>query len=172
MASAQKKVIVRMTGGEIAWGYLSSASFSSSGQIELIEVGARAKVLQINQIQAIYYVKDFNLDDPTDPERLGRRAFPIRPKSEGLWVRLEFQSLAPLEGIIVVDLAFLDTLLDCQGLFLTPPDGRGNTVRLFIPRHSIRSLEVLGLITSPTRKLGEKTAKQAALALQAGLFEE
>jgi hypothetical protein len=172
MASAQKKVIVRMTGDRLAFGYLASGSLLPGAQLELIEVDARVNLIPIKDIQAIFYVKDFNLDDPIEPERLGRRTFPMRPKSEGLWVRLEFHSLAPLEGIVAIDLAFLDTLLECQSFFLTPPDGRGNTVRLLIPRHSIRSLEVLGLVTSPTRKLAEKTAKQAALALQAGLFDD
>jgi hypothetical protein len=172
MASAQKKVIIRQAGGKLAFGYLASSAFISDSHLELIEVDARVNPIPLNEIQAIFYVKDFNLDDAAEPERLGRRTFPIRPKSEGLWVRIEFQSLAPLEGIVTIDLAFLDTLSESRGLFLTPPDGRGNTVRLFIPRHSIRSLEVLGLITSPTRKLAEKTAKQAALALQAGLFDD
>jgi hypothetical protein len=172
MASAQKKVVIRSTGGAIAWGYLASDGFLQDEKLELIEIDARAKLLLLNEVQAVSYVKDFNLDDPVDPERLGRRSFLIRPKLEGLWVRIEFHELAPLEGIVTVDLPFLDTLLKNQGIFLTPPDGRGNTVRLFIPRHSIRSLEVLGFISSPTRKLAEKTAKQAALALQAGLFEE
>jgi hypothetical protein len=175
MASAQKKVIVRLAGGALAWGYLAQAGFISAGpdgdQIELIEVDARAKSILLKEITAIFYVKDFNLDDQTEPERLGRRSFPARPRSEGLWVKVEFNELAPLEGVVSFDLAFIDGLLESKGIFMTPPDGRSNAVKLFIPRSSIRGLEVLGWVSSPTKKLAEKTAKQAALALQAGLFE-
>jgi hypothetical protein len=172
MAPAQKKVVIRTANDGLVRGYLAADGFLEGNEVHLIEVDARVKSIAFSEINAIFYVKDFNFDDGDDPERLGRRAFPVRPKAEGLWVRIEFRALAPLEGIVTVDLSFIDTLLEYRGIFLTPPDGRGNTVRLFVPRHSIRSLEVLGLITSPTRKLAEKAAKQAALALQAGLFDE
>lgn len=172
MAAAQKKVVVRMNGGSLAWGYLPQSDFLANGNVDLIEVDARAKHLPISKIVAIFYVKDFNLNDRADPERLGRRSFPIRPRGEGLWIRLEFHEMPPLEGLLHLDLSFLDDLLQTSGLFLTPPDRHSNTLRLFVPRSSIRTFEVLGWVSSPTRTLAAKTAKQAALALQAGLFEQ
>ena len=170
MAAAQKKVIVRLKGHSLAWGYLPQNDFLDDGQVHLIEVDARSKQFSINDIVAIFYVKDFNLDDSVDPERLGRRNYPLRPRGQGLWLRLEFHEMSPLEGLLHFDLYFLDELLQTTGLFLTPPDGHSNTHRLFVPRTSIRTLEVLGWVSSPSRKLAAKTAKQAALALQAGLF--
>ncbi len=90
-----------------------------------------------------------------------------------MWVRVEFlRELAPLEGLLSFDLGFLDGVLEERGIFMTPPDGRGNTLRVFVPRTAIRTLEVLGWVSSPTKKLAEKTAKQAERAMQAGLFEE
>jgi hypothetical protein len=38
------------------------------------------------------------------------------------------------------------------GLLLTPPDTRSNTQRIYIPRQAIQSLEVVGLIGTPSRK--------------------
>jgi hypothetical protein len=172
MASGQKKVVIRRSGGALAWGYLPASGFVVGGMVELIEVDARAKVIALNEIQTIAYVKDFNLDDPVEPERMGRRSFPARPRGEGLWVRVEFNELAPLEGLVGFDVGFLDTLIGSIGLFLVPPDGRGNTVRLFVPRTAIRGIEVLGWVSSPSRKLAEKTAKQVRAEMQAGLFEE
>jgi hypothetical protein len=176
MAAAQKKVIVRMTGGSLAWGYLAQTGFLGGGpagnQVELIEVDGRAKSILLSDIVAISYVRDFNLDDRVEPERLGRRSFPVRPRNEGLWVRVEFNELAPLEGVVSFDMGFIDELLESKGVFLTPPDGRSNAVRVFVPRSSMRGLEVLGWVSSPTKKLAEKTAKQVALAMQAGLFED
>jgi hypothetical protein len=172
MATAQKKVVVRCAGGTLAWGYLPPSGFAVDGRVELIEADARAKVIDLNEIQTIAYVRDFNLDDAVEPERMGRRSFAARPKGEGLWIRVEFlRDLAPLEGLLNFNFAALDGLLEDRGIFLVPPDGRSNTLRLFVPRMALRSLEVLGWVTSPSKKLAEKTAKQVERAMQAGLFE-
>ncbi|QMV17460.1 hypothetical protein GOB94_01090 [Granulicella sp. 5B5] len=167
MAAAQKKVVIRQVGGRLAWGYLPQSGFVHGGQVELIEVDARAKLLDLNEIETIAYVRDFNLDDPLEPERMGRRSFPARPRGEGLWVRVTFRETMPLEGLVSFDMGFIDRLLEDQGVFLVPPDGRGNTLRVFVPRAALKGLEVLGWVTSPTKKLAAKVAREA---LQAGLF--
>lgn len=172
MAAGQKKVVVRQTGGVLAWGYLPGEGFVVDGRVELIEVDARAKWIDLSEIETIAYVRDFNLDDAIEPERMGRRAFSVRPKGEGLWVRVEFlRELAPLEGLLSFDLGFLDGVLEEGGISMVPPDTRGNTLRVFVPRTAMRTLEVLGWVSSPTKKLAEKTAKQVERAMQAGLFE-
>jgi hypothetical protein len=173
MASAQKKVVIRCCGGTLAWGYLPQTRFVVAGRVELIEVDARAKLIDLNEIETIAYVRDFNLDDTLEPERMGRRAFPARPKVVGLWVRVEFlRDLAPLEGVLSFDLSALDSLLEDRGIFLVPPDGRSNTLRVFIPRTALRTLEVVGWVSSPSKRLADKAAKQLERAKQAGLFEE
>ena len=170
--SVQKKVVVRSLGGALAWGYLPSNGFVREGRVELMEVDGRAKWIDLSEIQSIAYVRDFNVDDTVEPERMGRRVFPARPRGEGLWVRLEFVEMAPLEGLLAFDLGFLDNLLEDKGIFVTLPDGRSNTQRLFVPRGALRGMEVLGFVSSPSRKLAEKTARQVELAVQAGLFDE
>ena len=78
------------------------------------------------------------------------------------------------------DLGFLTTALDDQGIFLTPPDGRSNVLRVFVPRGSLRSLEVLGWVSAPSKRAaakeaakpsGKKAKLAAAMADQPGLFE-
>jgi len=172
MPSSQKKVVIRGSGGSLSWGYLPAAGFVLTDAVEMLEVDGRAKTISFSSIEAIAYVKDFNLQDGTDPEQLGRRSFPARPRGEGLWLRLAFREIAPLEGLVAFDLSFVDSLIEDRGLFLTPPDPRSNTVRLFVPRPAIRSVEVLGYITRPSKKLAEKTAQQIQMAVQAGLFGE
>jgi hypothetical protein len=44
-------------------------------------------------------------------------------------------------------------------VFLTPPDLRSNTQRLFIPRSSIEELEVVAVIGAAKRKPAEKPEK-------------
>lgn len=167
--AAQKKVVVRLSGGRVAWGYLPSSGFVREGQVELIEADARAKLFDLNEIEMIVYVKDFNLDDAVEPERLGRRAFAGRPRGEGLWVRLELREMASLEGLMSFGRGFLDEVVEDGGVFVTPPDARGNAVRVFVPRGSLRGMEVLGWVASPARKAAERVARETQ---QAELFGE
>jgi hypothetical protein len=167
--AAQKKVVVRLFKGGLAWGYLSAAGFCEDTRVTLMEVDGRAKTLDFKDIKIICYVRDFNLDDPEDPERLGRRSFQTRPRGEGLWLRLGFLDGDSLEGLSGFDLSFMDSLLQEHGLFLTPPDARANAQRVFVPRSALSSLEVLGYITAPSKRAAPKTKSDAG---QPRLFAE
>jgi hypothetical protein len=114
-------------------------------------------------------VREFNLSDAVNPERLTRRTFLARPRTEGLWVRLTFRTGDMLEGLAPTDLSMLDGLIDDSGLFLAPPDTRSNTQRLFIPRAAISELQLIAVITSPSKKqtIAERPAKES---LQDELF--
>lgn len=165
MSPAQKKVIVRRLDGQVVWGYLPQDRPAREGAVELMDTAARVQPVPLKQIKWIAYVRDFNLDDPQSPERLERRRFPGRPRTEGLWVRLRFTDGDILEGLLSVNAALLDNLGESQGLFLVPPDTRGNTQRLFIPRAGLQSIEPLGL------KLPSSPKPQPATA-QPTLFPE
>ena len=98
----------------------------------------------------VSYVRDFNLGEE-HPEQLTRRSFLARPRSEGLWVRLVLENHEELEGMAAIDLSLLDGVVEDFGLFVTPPDVRCNTQRVYIPRSSIRSLRVVALVTNPSK---------------------
>jgi hypothetical protein len=172
MASAQKKVIVRQFEAGLAWGYLPQTHLLDTSGVSLMDIDGRIKCLYFNDIKTIAYVKDFNLDDTQDPERLGRRAFATRPKGDGLWLRLILRDGDTMEGLSSVDIGWLDSLIDDRGLFLTPPDARSNTQRLFIPRPAIASLEVLGLIMAPARRALAKKPAPTPSTDQPGLFND
>ncbi|HEX4156675.1 MAG TPA: hypothetical protein VHY48_13785 [Acidobacteriaceae bacterium] len=167
MSSARKKVIVRRFGDQLSWGYLPQDHPAHEGQIELIDTAARVSPLPLRQIKWVAYVRDFNLTDPTAPERLDRRRFSARPRTEGLWVRLHFTDGDVLEGLLQVNAVLLEALAESQGLFLIPPDTRANTQRLFIPRRAIQSIEPLGLVQPRSAK-----AQLGQLAPQPTLFPE
>ena len=152
MPSAQKKVIIRTLTGVLAWGYLPQIFFLDQNTVPLMATDGRLTRISLNDIKTISYVRDFNLDDPANPERLHRRTFPARPRGDGLWLRLTFLDADILEGLGTLDIAFLDSLLADRGLLLTPPDPRGNTQRLFVPRSALSSLEVLGFVTAPSKR--------------------
>jgi hypothetical protein len=73
-----------------------------------------------------------------------------------------------LEGLIQFSRTLLDSLSDSMGFFVTPPDTRGNTQRLFVPRSAIESIEAVGLI-QPMAAKAPKVAKEEP---QPTLFEQ
>ena len=170
MSSAQKKVVVRRFGDHLSWGYLPQDLPVHDGTLELIDPAARVTPLPVVEVKWIAYVRDFNLTDRHSPERLERRRFTARPRSEGLWVRLRFMDSDIIEGLLQVGLPLLDALADSGGLFLVPPDPRGNTQRLFVPRAAIQALEPLGLVLPPGAKPPAKPSAQHAEAPQPTLF--
>ena len=151
-SASHKKVIVRRTRGEILAGYLGLSGFVRNRALDLLDLSGRVVPLMLNDIKMISYVRDFNLNDTVNPERLTRRTFLARPRTEGLWLRLTFTSGEMLEGLAPTDLNLLDDLVNDAGLFLIPPDIRSNTQRIFVPRTSISELTLLAVVTSPSKK--------------------
>ena len=155
MASTQKKVVVRSFAGVTTAAYAPQSGFLHAGSASVMLVDGRLAEFPLATLKHIAYVRDFNLQDQADPERLVRRSFTGRPRGEGLWLRIHFIDDDTMEGLTDVSLVLLDSLIEDRGIFLTPPDTRGNTQRLFVPRTSMRSLDVLGYVTSPSRKLAQ-----------------
>jgi hypothetical protein len=165
MSSAHKKVIVRRLHGDTLPGYLPLSGFvrlragDKERVLDLLDLSGRVLSIGLAEIKHICYVRDFNLGDTVNPERLTRRTFLARPRTEGLWLRLSFQGQATpasepeqFEGLAPLDLSLLDDALNDAGLFLIPPDVRSNTQRIYIPRSSISDLQLLAVITTPSRK--------------------
>jgi len=170
MGTAQKKAIVRRFEGGVAWGYLPVEGFRRGAAVELMAVDGRINPIDIKEIKLIAYVRDFNLDDAAEPERLGRKTFLGRPRGDGIWMKAVFRDGDVLEGLADVGVGFLETAMVDGGLFLSPPDGRGNTLRVFVPRAALASLEVLGWVTAPSKRAA-KAASQPRGEAQPQLFE-
>jgi hypothetical protein len=173
MSSAHKKVIVRRFTGETLPGYLPLATFvrnrTAQNALDLLDLEGRVVPLLLHDIKHVSYVRDFNLSDSTNPERLTRRTFLARPRTEGLWLRMTFRSGDLLEGLAPTDLGLLDDLINDAGLQIIPPDTRSNTQRIYVPRSSLTSLQLIAVITSPSRR---KPLPAASVpTLQEDLFE-
>lgn len=153
MASSRKKVIVRVEGRGVQAGYLPAAGLlnHANGMVELLDAGGRIVAIPLKTVRYVAYVRDFNLDDAENPERLTRRAFLARPRTEGLWVKATFKDGEVLEGLAGLDVSVLEDAMVDQGIFLIPPDVRSNTQRIFIPRVALAGLQVLGVITTPSK---------------------
>jgi hypothetical protein len=173
MSSAHKKVIVRRFTGDTLPGYLPLANFvrgkAPERALDLLDLTGRVVSLFLNDIKHICYVRDFNLTDPSNPERLTRRTFLARPRTEGLWLRLTFRTEDQLEGLAPIDATLLDDLVNDAGLFLTPPDTRSNTQRMYVPRSAITDLQLIAVITTPSRKKNLPAA--AVPTMQEDLFQ-
>jgi hypothetical protein len=169
MPNSRKKVIVRRFSGDTLPGYLPHVTFVRDSSIDLLDLGGRILTLPLSDIKTVSYVRDFNLSDMVNPERLTRRTFLARPRTEGLWLRLTFRSGDLLEGLAPTDRSLLDSLIEDAGLFLTPPDTRSNTQRLYVPRVAITELQLLAVITTPSRRqpVAERPSKES---LQDELF--
>jgi hypothetical protein len=173
MSNSRKKVIVRRFTGDVVPGYLPASSIvRGQAAVDLLDLSGRVVSLSLTDIKTISYVRDFNLNDSINPERLSRRTFLARPRSEGLWVRLAFRSGEVLEGLAPTDLRLLDAMQQDAGLYLIPPDTRANTQQLFVPRSAIVELSVLGVITAPSRRRPGTSEGDGArpLPLQSELF--
>ncbi len=168
MATVHKKVLVRRFTGDVLAGYLPLSGFVQHDPpqrptLELLDLSGRIVPLPLPDVKMVSYVRDFNLADTINPERLGRRSFLARPRAEGLWLRLCFVGGEMLEGLTAADISFLVNALDDHGLHLTPPDIRSNTQRIFVPRSAIIELQVLAVITSPSRKKPSSPAEKVSL---------
>jgi hypothetical protein len=160
MGSARKPVIVRKFSRDWFAGYagpglgagLGPGSETGSVELEILDLTGKVVRVGWDQVKWVCYVRDFpaGTADQSNPERLLRKRFLIRPRTAGLWLRLTLTDGDELEGLAANDL----TLVQGAGLLLTPPDTRSNTQRIFVPRQAIQALEVLSLIGAAGRKRG------------------
>jgi len=158
MPSTHKKVIVRKLDRDSVNGYVA-ANYIADGKLELLNTAGKVVSLELGGIKGVFFVRDFS-----DSESVQRKTFATRPRSEGLWVRLKFTDNDILEGMMPNDLAQLAP----EGFLIIPPDTRGNTQRIFVPKTALASFQVLAVIGGPVAR----RRKAAEDARQVTLFSE
>lgn len=159
MASTHKKVLVRKFDRDTLQGYAAPYLLVMNGKIEVLNTAGKVVSLEARDVKGVYFVRD--LGDTSDVQR---KTFTARPRTEGLWVRAKFLDNDVLEGMIPSDL----NLQTADGYMLTPPDTRGNTQRIFIPRTAVSEFTVVGVIGGPQGR----RRKPAADAAQVPMFSE
>jgi hypothetical protein len=140
MPSSHKKVIVRKMGRDSISGYVSPANFVVEGKLELLNPSGKVMLIDLGEVKSVDFVRDFS-----DTVATGRKTFTTRPRTDGLWVRLKFIDNDVQEGLMGNDL----TQVIPEGFLITPPDTRGNTQRVFVPRTALLELNVLAVIGRP-----------------------
>ncbi len=147
MASSRKKAIFRKLSRDWLAGYLPPADFVRAGSIQMLDLEGKVVTLAAEDLKWICYVRDFNSGDLNNPERLVRRTFAGRPRGEGLFVRVRLKDGDLVEGLAANDVS----LVASDGVFLTPPDLRSNTQRIWIPRSAVDDLDVVAVIGKKPR---------------------
>ena len=151
MASGRKPVIVRKFSRDWTAGY--AATSLDGPELEILDTTGKVLRIAWEQIKWVCYVRDLPsaTSDPANPERLARKTFSVRPRTAGVLMRMTLTDGDEIEGLAANDVS----LVSGAGLMLTPPDTRSNTQRIFVPRLSIQSLEVVSLIgVGKKRSLG------------------
>jgi hypothetical protein len=158
MPSTHKKVIVRKMGRDVLSGYVAPAHFVVEGKLELLNPDGKVVLIDLAEIKSVDFVRDFS-----DLAATTRKTFTTRPRTEGLWVRLKFIDNDVVEGLMANDL----TQLFPEGYLITPPDTRGNTQRIFVPKIALTELNVLAVIGRPeSHKKAAEDARQEKLFIE------
>jgi hypothetical protein len=159
MPSARKPVIVRKFSRDWFAGYARPVFNNEAADLEILDFAGKVLQLSWETVKWVCYVRDFPpaSADQANPERLLHKRFAVRPRTAGLWLRMTLADGDEIEGLAAND----RSLVDGTGLFLTPPDMRSNTQRIFVPRQAIQTLEVVALIGSPARRRPAETATSA-----------
>ena len=158
MPVSRKKVIVRKLSRDWLSGYLPPSAFVANDQVQVLDLAGKLVSVDMSEVKWICFVRDFQSGDANHPERLLRKTFVTRPRSQGLWIRARLKDNDLIEGLAQNDL----TLLEGEGLFLIPPDTRSNTQRIFLPRQAVAELDVLAVIKTGARR-GPSEAVQESL---------
>jgi hypothetical protein len=148
MSSSRKKAIFRKFSRDWLAGYLPAGGFTHGGEVEMLDLDGKVVHLAVDDLKWICYVRDFNSGELNNPERLLRKTFAGRPRGEGLFVRARLKDGDLIEGLAGNDIS----LVASDGLFLTPPDLRSNTQRLWVPRSALEELEVVAVIGAAKKK--------------------
>ena len=148
MPVSRKKVIVRKLSRDWLSGYLPPSAFVVQEQAEMLDLSGKLISVPMAEVKWICFVRDFQSGDANQPERLLRKTFVTRPRSQGLWVRVRLKDNDVIEGLAPNDL----TLIEGEGIFLVPPDTRSNTQRIFLPRQAVAELDILAVIKTGARR--------------------
>ena len=165
MASARKPVIVRKFSRDWFAGYAAVEFGQLKPELEILDLTGKVVRIGWEQVKWVCYVRDLaaSAADQSNPERLLRKRFSLRPRTAGLWLRLTLVDGDELEGLAAND----RTLVEGAGLLLTPPDTRSNTQRIYVPRQAVQAFEVVSLIGSAGRRRAEPVKREGE---QPGLF--
>ena len=157
--STNKKVIVTRFDREPVAGFAQTPGGFSEDSVEVLTPSGSLLRIPHTEIKVVCFVKEFESGDSWREHR----HFATRPKTAGLWVRLQFTDGDTTEGLIANNLLSLEP----AGFQFIPPDPTFQNQRIFVPRTALTNVQVLGVIGSGLRR---KRAAKPAVEGQLEMF--
>ena len=156
-SSTSKRVSIQRFDRESLQGYVNPSAYLGDAGVELLSQTGSVSVIPYEDVKAVCFVAGFEGSNP-----FRNKTFTSRPKAAGLWVRLRFRDGESMDGVIPNNLLQIET----HGFTITPPDlGGGGAQRLFVPRVSLASMEVLGVVGSALRAQKKKPEPENQLKM-------
>ena len=124
------KVVVHFQNGTILKG-TTGDFFPNKNQFHLIDVEGKAEVIEVNQLKAIFFVKDL-VGDKSRPDH-----YDLNASGAGRKIHVEF-----FDNEVVIGHT-LGYSPDRQGFFMTPADPQSNNGRIFVVRAAAKNIKLL-----------------------------
>jgi hypothetical protein len=154
--STNKKVLIARFDKAALEGFAQLPEGLTADGLELLSPSGALTRIPLAEVRAVCFIREFEAGESWQKQR----TFLSRPKSPGLWIRIRFRDGELLEGVMRNDL-----LGDPVGFAIVPPDPTFQNQRILIPREAVTSVEVLGVIGSPLRRLPKKGAVEGQIEL-------
>jgi len=139
-----RKVLIARFDRETLSGFVQTPGGFSADSVELLTQAGTLIRVPYSETKAVCFVRDFESGETWREHR----SFASRPKSTGLWVRVQFRDGDSIEGMLANNLM----LVEPEGFGIVPPDPTFHNQRIFVPRAAIEDLQVLGVIGSPLKR--------------------
>lgn len=156
-ASTNKKVLVLRFDRETLAGFVSPQSWLQPHGVELLSASGSVAVIPYDDVRFVCFVRDFDQGEP----RRELRTFSSRPKTTGLWLRLQFRDGETMDGVMSNNLLQMEP----QGFTFIPPDPGYQNQKVFVPRAALASIQVLGVVGSPLKSRRERPVPREQLEM-------
>lgn len=157
MASgAAKKATIYRFDREAIGGFLDAGAPIRDAFVELLSPEGVLQKFPLETVKFLAFVKDW-----ADPRPWQRAVYSVRPRQQGLWVRLLFRDGESVEATMQNNLSLFDPI----AFVVSPPEPGPGLQKVLVPRSSLESFEVLGVIGSPLKRSKAKPASERQLRM-------
>lgn len=124
-------------------GFLDAGNPIEDDWVNLLTPEGTLQKVALETVKTICFVRDWGEGKPWQ-----RGHYTVRPRQQGLWVRLLFRDGESVEATMANSLQLLDPVV----LLVAPPDAGNAAQKVLVPRAALEGFEVLGVIGSPLKR--------------------
>jgi hypothetical protein len=142
-SSSTKKAMVYRFEREPLAGFVDSVQPFDGTAIQFLNREGVVQSLPAEQLKSICFVRDWISGPPWL-----RNQYAVRPRQQGLWVRLKFKDGDFVEATMPNGLSAFEP----QSFAISPPEPASGVQRVLVPRTALSDFEILGVVGSPLKK--------------------